>query len=114
MVWLSTEPFVDGNYWSDYQERYPDAKEVNNTGVWDTPYEYSTGNFDIHPQAKPVTYLLDNAPVDTQPSPTDTNSRLSPTVTIIAVACGVTVAVVGIGIFLFFNKNAAGSQKTHE
>lgn len=26
-----------GNYWSDYEEKYPDATELD--GVWDTPYE---------------------------------------------------------------------------
>ena len=28
-----------GNYWSDYREKYPDAEEINDTGIWDTPYE---------------------------------------------------------------------------
>jgi hypothetical protein len=27
-----------GNYWSDYQMRYPKLTEINNTGVGDTPY----------------------------------------------------------------------------
>jgi hypothetical protein len=31
----------DRNYWSDYTALYPDAKEVGNTGIWDTPYTYS-------------------------------------------------------------------------
>jgi parallel beta-helix repeat protein len=28
-----------GNYWSDYTERYPDAHEIDDSGIWDTPYE---------------------------------------------------------------------------
>lgn len=27
-----------GNYWSDYKEKYPDAKEIDECGIWDTPY----------------------------------------------------------------------------
>ena len=28
-----------GNYWSDYKERYPNAKKIWDKGIWDTPYE---------------------------------------------------------------------------
>jgi len=28
----------EGNYWSDYQELYPDAKEIDGSGIWNTPY----------------------------------------------------------------------------
>ncbi|MGE5187861.1 MAG: NosD domain-containing protein, partial [Betaproteobacteria bacterium] len=31
-------PFWDGNYWSDYHARYPNASEIDNSGIWDTPY----------------------------------------------------------------------------
>jgi len=27
-----------GNYWDDYDEKYPDAKEIGTTGIWDSPY----------------------------------------------------------------------------
>ena len=27
-----------GNYWSDYEVRYPDARELDGSGIWDTPY----------------------------------------------------------------------------
>jgi len=33
-----------GNYWSDYEEKYPDAKKLRKEGIWDTPYEISEGN----------------------------------------------------------------------
>jgi parallel beta-helix repeat protein len=33
-----------GNYWSDYKEKYPDAKKVLFKGIWDTPYEISGWN----------------------------------------------------------------------
>lgn len=31
-------PYWDGNYWSDYRNRYPNASEIGILGIWDTPY----------------------------------------------------------------------------
>ncbi|UCF50678.1 MAG: right-handed parallel beta-helix repeat-containing protein [Thermoplasmatales archaeon] len=33
-----------GNYWSDYEEKYPDAKKLPFKGIWDTPYEIEGGD----------------------------------------------------------------------
>jgi parallel beta-helix repeat protein len=30
-----------GNFWSDYREKYPNAKKLRQEGVWDTPYQIS-------------------------------------------------------------------------
>ncbi len=32
-----------GNYWSDYEEKYPYASEIGESGIWDTPYAISGG-----------------------------------------------------------------------
>ena len=32
-----------GNYWSDYREKYPDAEELNESEIWDTPYDIPGG-----------------------------------------------------------------------
>ena len=37
-----------GNYWSDYEEKYPDAEEIDSTGIWDTPYSID-GDKDNYP-----------------------------------------------------------------
>jgi parallel beta-helix repeat protein len=29
----------EGNYWSDYIEKYPDAEEIDDNGIWNTPYD---------------------------------------------------------------------------
>src|SRR5665648_284634 len=34
-IWLAKEPIVDRNYWSNYSAQNPDAKELDNSGVWD-------------------------------------------------------------------------------
>jgi parallel beta-helix repeat protein len=79
LVWLSTEPFVDSNYWSNYLTKYPNAKEIEKAGLpnlfWDTPYNYgeSLGNYiDSHPLINPIS----TSPIST-PTPTSTSSPLS-------------------------------------
>jgi len=38
-----------GNYWSDYEDRYPNATEVDGSGIWDTPYVVDENNVDNYP-----------------------------------------------------------------
>ena len=40
---------VEGNYWSDYEDRYPDAEEIDDSGIWNTPYVIDTNNQDSYP-----------------------------------------------------------------
>ena len=44
LVWLSGSENVDKNYWSDYLTTYPNATEVDHSGVGNTPYVFSTVN----------------------------------------------------------------------
>jgi len=54
-IWNSTEKITYyyngstytnylGNYWDDYKEKYPDAEEIDGTGIWDTPYSIDSDN----------------------------------------------------------------------
>lgn len=43
----------EGNYWSDHTSRYPNASEVGNTGVGDTPYFINENNMDRYPLMSP-------------------------------------------------------------
>jgi len=38
-----------GNYWSDYSERYPNASEIDDSGLWDTAYVIEGINQDSYP-----------------------------------------------------------------
>jgi len=38
-----------GNYWSDYEEKYPFAEELDGSGIWDTPYVINENNQDNYP-----------------------------------------------------------------
>jgi parallel beta-helix repeat protein len=42
-----------GNYWSDYQTRYPNATEIDSSGIWNTPYNISSSNIDRYPLMAP-------------------------------------------------------------
>jgi parallel beta-helix repeat protein len=47
-----------GNYWSDYQTKYPDVREVENTGTGSLPYVIDEKNQDNHPLLEPFNSTL--------------------------------------------------------
>ena len=51
-VWNSGSP-PEGNYWSDYKEKYSNATEVDSSGIWNTPYVIDENNQDNYPLVKP-------------------------------------------------------------
>ncbi len=67
-----------GNYWDEYQSKYPNASEIDNSGIWNIPYVIDTNNTDYHPLINQVdiTMMLSTpTPLPTTtPSPTPTPS----------------------------------------
>jgi parallel beta-helix repeat protein len=43
----------EGNYWSDYLTKYPNATQVDSSGVWNTPYVIDANNTDNYPLMVP-------------------------------------------------------------
>ena len=43
----------EGNYWSNYKEKYPDAEEIDGSGIWDTAYVIDENNRDRYPKVNP-------------------------------------------------------------
>ncbi len=43
-----------GNYWSNYTIKYPNASEIGNTGIGDTPYVIDSDNVDRYPLMYPL------------------------------------------------------------
>ncbi len=87
IVWLSPQPLVEYNYWSDYSTKYPNAAEAGNSGTWDTPYHYSGAQghlTDDNPLMTPVSnatlelpewaYPLPSQPPPALPSPSPSPS----------------------------------------
>jgi hypothetical protein len=110
-VWLEIagNEMVDRNYWSDYLKIYPNATEIDHTGIGDTPYvfysytytAYTNGGsslsktplYDYHPQISPITIpsfpasaaivasTIPSSPsASASPSPTPTSPSTSPNV----------------------------------
>jgi hypothetical protein len=135
VIGLAVSPVADYNYWSDYTAKYPNAKEVGNSGTWDTPYAgKNIGNgqcTDYHPLMNPITDFeipsftntnLTPIPTSTPTPassaiPTPTSSQLptintgayqpqtEPFPTALAVAAIIVVAVVGAGLLVYFKKH---------
>ncbi|MGD6933989.1 MAG: right-handed parallel beta-helix repeat-containing protein [Candidatus Bathyarchaeia archaeon] len=51
---VSWDNGVIGNYWSDYQSRYPEATQNNAAGTYNTPYLIDGTNKDNHPLVQEV------------------------------------------------------------
>jgi parallel beta-helix repeat protein len=51
-VWDNGYP-SGGNYWSDYATRYPNTAEIDNSGLWNTPYVIDPNNKDNYPLMSP-------------------------------------------------------------
>jgi parallel beta-helix repeat protein len=45
---------TEGNHWSSYEEKYPDATELDSSGIWDTPYVLDRNNQDNYPLANEI------------------------------------------------------------
>jgi parallel beta-helix repeat protein len=45
---------LNGNYWSDYQTKYPNASESSKSGIGDTAYYIAPNNTDYYPLLNPL------------------------------------------------------------
>jgi hypothetical protein len=121
---LSVPPIVDRNYWSNYTAEYPSAKEVDNSGIWNTPNVYdkfvdgSHGNYsciDYHPLVNPITDFTIPAFSNTISTPTPSLSTASPTPTSISPAIlGAALLVLAVAILvmgLIFKRKSLSKKK---
>ena len=108
---------IEGNYWSDYTFRYPDA-QVENSTVGNTPYSINDNNKDNHPLLAPheiSTLELPSPSALPSPSiqqPQESNSTPTQTTKTdpepfpitLAIASIVSVAIVGMGLLVYLKK----------
>jgi len=71
-IWDNGYP-SGGNYWSDYEERYPNAEEIDESGIWNTPYVIDENNTDYYPLMKPWPWV--SASVNINPDTLNLKSR---------------------------------------
>jgi parallel beta-helix repeat protein len=126
-----------GNYWSDYLTKYPNATEIDSSGIGDTPYVINANNTDNYPLMAPVdvprltidfpppiftptptlaptptptpTPTSKSTPSPSLPQETESPSEPEPFPTTLVIASIITVAVVGIGLLVYFKKRRAKS-----
>ncbi|MDH5770946.1 MAG: right-handed parallel beta-helix repeat-containing protein, partial [Candidatus Bathyarchaeota archaeon] len=72
-VWDDYYP-SGGNYWSDYEERYPDAIELDGSGLWNTPYYIDENNQDNYPLMEPWIATIE-ASIDIDPDTLNLRSQ---------------------------------------
>jgi len=112
----------EANYWSDYQTRYPNATEVGNTGVGDTPYVINENNIDYKPQFSPSQISNPTQPpqntqtpeatqtADTQQTQSNTDSPVNAQLLVIIAVASV-LAVTGL-LFVFKKQTAKKQNAT--
>jgi hypothetical protein len=104
----------DRNYWSDYETLYPDAKEIGQTGIWDTPYNYNKTDWSDFPfvDSNPLVHPTNGAgapQITDEPTSVPTTSADGdepgsfPTALIIAVGI-VSVVIVSISLLVYIKK----------
>ena len=78
-----------GNYWSDYQSKYPGTTEIGNSGIGNTAYVIDPNNTDLYP----LVNQFDITSIDPTPTPTvpEFSSLTIPSVLTIIVAVGLLV-----------------------
>jgi len=86
-----------GNYWSDYHSKYPNASEVDGSGIGDTPYVIDANNTDHYPLMR----LVDIS--STAPPPATPTAGDIPVLTIAALST-VSAVIIGIALLSYFKK----------
>lgn len=95
-----------GNYWEDYSDKYPDAKESDNSGIWDTPYMIDESNKDNYPLIEPYIINLNVPEVSTPlPSPEERTTEEPTLIIIIALIVVVVFFSLGFIVYLKRRKN---------
>jgi parallel beta-helix repeat protein len=49
----NSEVLAIGNYWSDYEEKYPEAEKIEGQKIWNIPYDIDSNNKDDYPSVNP-------------------------------------------------------------
>jgi hypothetical protein len=97
-----------GNYWSDYATKYPNATEIGNTGIGDTPYliRVNPTVIDRYPLITPVSIQSITLPSHSSSSPSP--SPTVPEITLIAILALATATCI---VVLVFRKRRSSFSK---
>ena len=101
-IWDNDYP-LGGNYWSNYANQYPGAKELDSSGMWDTPHVIDENNQDRYPLLNPV--AITQIKVVEEPNEENPNLPIENSFpTTLALALAASVAIIGVGLLVYFRK----------
>lgn len=95
--------FSGGNYWSDYQTRYPNAAMIGTSGIGNTPYTIDPQNKDRYPLMEPY----HTVPAEASNSSTDLpapSQELSPTTVAVVLGASAAAIVAIVCLAIYFKK----------
>jgi hypothetical protein len=97
----------DRNYWSDYSIRYPNASEVDSSGVWNLPYAFvdfqNSNKFqDSHPLVGPLAIPTFSS---TLPTVESIQEPMAIPIALFAVSM-IGLVLAAVGLFVHFKKRA--------
>jgi nitrous oxidase accessory protein len=90
----------EGNYWSDFSAKYPNATEVDSSGIWDTPYMIDANNTDNYPLVMP--HGTSAPQPEQEPFPT----------LLVAAVFVVVIAMVAAGVLVYWKKRKREAEPT--
>lgn len=112
---ISGNETFDRNYWSDYSTRYPNASEIDSSGVWNMPYVFAdSSNFenrkfqDSHPLVSPLA-----VPNFSSTLPTVQSIQKPVDYPVVLLAVSIIVAAIAIGLFVYLNKRKHKAEITN-
>ena len=83
-----------GNYWSDYKSKYPNAIEIDSSGIGNIPYVIDDNNADNYPLMQQLTITIQ------EPTPTPISGvplstiEITALIVLLAVVISVVVSIV--------------------
>ncbi len=92
---ISGNETFDRNYWSDYLERYPNASEVDTSGIWNMPYAF----LDNHPLVNSL-----SIPNFSSTLPSVQSNQNPVDIPVVLLAVSIIAAVIAIGLLVYQKK----------
>lgn len=87
-----------GNYWSDYQTKYPNAEPLNGTAIGNIAYEIDQVNKDSYPLLEAYDVASEPTPAPSTPLSTEQATPLAPI--LLATATIVILVIAGLAVYL--------------
>jgi parallel beta-helix repeat protein len=109
----------EGNYWSDYKTRYPNATQIDSSGIGNTPYFINENNIDRYPLLQPIDVSASlhlpspSSSASASPTPMNTTVSASPVPELQPWIILLLTLVMGVSTILFRRRIRSKHKKTN-